>query len=177
MTIHHGQSPHTPQEKLDYLRTHVRRDGECLLWAGALTVRGYPSTTWRRKKYLARRLLVQLAGRRMPDGWCVWSTCGSRICMNEAHLRTGSRRQMIQAAARAGCMLSGPRRSLVIAIARARQAKLPITQAATVYRLRAQGETFAAIGARYGVSAGAVQKAMQAWARGGINEWTALEVA
>jgi hypothetical protein len=175
--IHRGQSPHSPEEKLDYLRTHVRRDGDCLLWAGALTVRGYPRTVWRREAYLARRLLLQLAGRPMHDGWCVWATCGSKTCMNEAHLRAGSRKQMIRAAARAGCMLSGPRRSLVVAISRARQAKLPITQAATVYRLRAQGETLAAIGARYGVTADAVHKAMKAWKRAGINEWTAREAA
>lgn len=175
--MHHGQSPHSPAEKLDYLRTHVRVDGECLLWAGALTIRGYPRTTWKRESHLARRLLLRLAGRPMRDGWCVWATCGSKVCMNEQHLRCGPRAMMIKAAAKAGCMLSGPRRSLVIAIARAHQAKLPITQAGTVYRLRAQGETLATIGARYGVTPSAVQKAMAAWARAGINEWTARGVA
>lgn len=174
---HHGRQPLTPEQVLDYLRTHVYTDGECLLWAGPFTKQGYPRIMWARTRYMARRLLLELTGRRIRNGEVVWATCGSPVCMTEAHLKISRRGDMVRAHAKQGRMLSGARRSLVVAMSRAPKAKLPITEARTVLELRAQGVTMGKIGERYGVTGGAVSHAIAAWRRAGVTEWTVREAA
>jgi hypothetical protein len=82
--------PRTAEQWIDHLRTYVRRDDDCLIWAGALRD-GRPAVTYNGQKTNAQRLLLELLGHDLRRK-CVWTVC-DRLCMNSAHLRAGYRRQ------------------------------------------------------------------------------------
>lgn len=149
------------------LRTHVYVDDECRIWAGALQG-GYPSHWWAGKRRQARHTLLALAGRPLADGHQVWSTCGNPLCMAEAHLRAGTRRQALQAAAKRGAYPRGVPRTLISAMARAKTARMPVTEAHAVAAMLASGSTIKAIGDRYGVTRSAASIAIKRWSRAGL---------
>jgi len=168
---HHGSKSFERDELVEYLRTHAYRDGECLLWAGTTTTDGYPQLMWKGRIHRARRLLVELTESPVPATHCIWSKCGSKTCMNREHLIVGTRAAMVKHTARSGRMVRGVQRSLAVALGRAPRARLPITEAQNVIRLRAQGWTLARIGEQYGVCQSAVGKAIQGWQRSGVLSW------
>lgn len=154
--------PRTDEELLSWLTENVRVtvDG-CRIWAGCKDSRaGAPMISRQGKNISARRLLWLLSGRRLPKGHVVYVTCGEQSCMNLDHM-TCARRSVLYPPS-----YSGPRRGMIAAMASAKAgAKLPITERNTVLRLLAQGETVEGIGKRYGVTPGAVTKALATWDR------------
>lgn len=173
MTNPAGRKVQTPAQVLDMLRTHVRVDDDCRIWAG--TVRGgYPHHWWQGSWRRARHTLLALIGRPAPQHHQVWSTCGHCLCMAEDHLRSGTRRQALQAAARRGAFPRGTQKSLLIALARGRTARLPITRAREAARMRADGATWREIGAHFGVTPSAAHHALTRWARAGLLQWGAI---
>lgn len=168
-----GRRALTANELLDTFRTNVRLDGECRMWAGALRD-GYPSHQWLGAHRYVRRTLLELVGRPVPAQHVVWATCGHTECVAEAHLRTGTRRQMMQAAARRGAFPSGAPQSLRAALARAQTARLPVTRAREAARLRASGATWAQVGAHFGVTGQAACIALTRWERAGLLTWGAI---
>jgi hypothetical protein len=161
-----GNRAKTVAEMVEWLTEHVRIDEDgCRIWAGSLASGGYPVVTWNHKKYLARRLLVELTGRAIPPRHTVYAACGKRLCMAEACLRIGSHNQALKASARKGKFMSGVRRSLATAIGRAPRARLGITEGETIARLRTKGCTWEAIGQRYGVTGSSAQKTFRNWQR------------
>lgn len=159
----------TAEQMLEYLQTNVRRDGDCLIWAGQVHKKtGAPRIGWNGKSHLARRLLLRLLGSD-PGRKSVTSSCESRQCMNRAHLVTLRHGELLRRAARQGHWQVGAIRSMRAAVGKISTSKLPITEAREVLRRRAAGETFQSIGDRYGVHATRVHSALKAWARAGVR--------
>ncbi len=156
-----------------YLQEHAYRDGDCLLWAGPFQSSGAPQIMWNRRRWLARRLLVTLSGRELRPDDRVFDTCGNRKCMTLAHLKVGTHAVAIRQRANDGAYLSGSRRSLVVAMGMAKNARLGINKAPEVFGLRAQGWTYERIAQKYGVHPSAVGHAIHAWRRAGLTEWRA----
>lgn len=167
-----GRQARSPEAMLAYLLRRSYPDGDCLLWAGACHSSGAPIVMWQRQRWLARRLLLALQGRRV-NGKSVYDTCGEPHCMNEAHLRVGTQGDALRNAARNGAYPSGVRRSMLTALGLARHARLGVHDVRDVLRLRAEGATLEAIGRRYGVTRSAVGKAITTWRRAGITDWRA----
>lgn len=155
----------TEEEVLQYLREHVHVDKEtgCHVWAGAKSREGYPRIMWKRKVYLARRLLMTLNGRMYRQGWVVFDSCGNRLCMNEAHLHVNHHVKAKEAARKKGCYVSGVRRSMLSAAGRTETARLGVKQLSEVLRLRGEGKTYKQIGEMYGVHPSAVGHMLSAW--------------
>jgi hypothetical protein len=168
-----GRQPLSPEAMLAYLQEHAYRDGDCLTWAGPFQSSGEPRIMWHRQEHLARRLLVALSGRELRPKDRVFDTCGNRKCMTLAHLRIGTHAQALKQRAKEGAYPSGARRSLAVAVGRAKNARMGIHAAPAVLRMRAEGRTYKEIAALYGVHPSAVGHALKAWARAGITEWRA----
>lgn len=163
----------TPEQMLAYLRTNVRVKDECLIWSGA--DKRTPIVMWNWKRYSARRLLVELAGKQLWPRQVVYTTCGSPHCMNETHLRIGSRAQMARTKGAQGLLHGGTTHSLAIARGRAQGARMPMTERHNVARMRADGWTWKRIAAHYGVHLSCPQKQLQKWEElfGPAAYWTA----
>lgn len=151
----------TAEEMLAYLRTHVRHRDDCLIWAGAC--KHTPIVMWDYKRYSARRLLIELAGRPLSSGQVVYSTCGSTHCMREDHLRVGTRAAMLRGKSKIGLLHGGTSHGLAIARGRASAAKMPIHERFNVARMRAEGWAWKRIAAHYGVHLSAPQKQLKTW--------------
>ena len=160
----HGQRSATPEEALDFLLTHVRvnEDG-CHVWAGAVNTSGYPQVCWQRQQYVARRLVFQLQrGRRLTSKFVTWDTCGNPLCMRLEHLRCGTKREMAKQKDVAGGYV-GKVRSLTIARAKARTAKLGIDKRPEVMRLLSEGMARKDIAAKFNVRPWTVSQAIRRW--------------
>lgn len=167
-TMKPGRKPLTEQQMLDWLQTHVYLDGDCRLWAGSVHAQGMPVVSWNRKTHLARRLLLQLRG--LPVGARTWMTCGNERCMALRHMRTGTAAEMLADLGAMGRLHGGPKHALAVSLGRAQTARMGIDKAGEVFAALGRGETSAEIGARYGVTAGAVRVAVRKWRRAGVNE-------
>lgn len=163
----------TPAQVLETLRTHVHIDGDCRLWAGWLRD-GRPSHRWLGSQRYVRRTLLELTGRPVPVKHAVWTSCGHILCVAEEHLQVGTRRQMMQAAARRGSFQRGAAPALRAALARAPRARLPITRAREAAQLRLEGRTWAEIGAHFGITGQSACNALTRWERAGLLQWGAL---
>lgn len=168
----------TDDELLDYLRTNVRRDGECMIWAGCVNERGYPILKHRYRQVLARRTLAKLSGLDI-DRKLVWSTCDNIACMAPEHMRTGTRKQFWTHLERHGRVAATATRSLSNALSAAKRpgVRLSIANAADVYERIAAGESYRVIGDVYGVTRKAVQKCVTNWRRAGVDAFNARRIA
>ena len=159
--------PMTAEQMLDFLRTHVRRDGDCLIWAGAIGSSGYPKITWNYHEHSARRLLLTLAGKKPRAKSVVIASCDNPACMSEAHIQSVGR--LTWGAKHAGTMHSGAKHSLAVALGRSKNARMPITKAREVLAMRARGMTYRQIGDQFGFDRTSVGHSIQAWARAGVT--------
>ena len=163
--ISHGNKPLSPEEVLLRLQEHVRPDGDCLIWAGR-TTNGRPRIMWRRRLYPARRLMMSLMGRlNLASDQVVYDICRTPLCMNPDHLKVTSRSQATKDQAKAGRMLSGPARSVLLM---STSAKLPYTERHSVLNMRRDGMTWNQIGATYGITGKGAIQAYQRWQRIGL---------
>ncbi len=165
--------PHkTPAEMLDFLRTHVRRDEDCLIWAGATDTSGYPKISWHGKAQSAKRLLATLVGRAPHRRQVVYASCGNVRCMAEDHMRVGSKAQAYAAAAKNGGNRPGVHRSLAVALGRSTKARMGFRQAPDVYRMLDAGASYAQIAERFGVHKSQIGHSVKTWKRMGITPMT-----
>lgn len=58
----------------------------CWLWMASFRVRGYGSIRYKRKMYLAHRLIYELKCGAVPDGLVLDHKCRIRCCVNPDHL-------------------------------------------------------------------------------------------
>lgn len=159
-----GRAP-TAQEVLEHLRTNVRIDEDgCLIWASTYKDR-VPSVMWNGKKLNARRLLVELSGRQLWPRQVVYATCSKTFCMNEDHLRVGTRAVALRTKSRAGLLHGGMAHSLAIARCKAETSRMPMSERFNVARMRADGWTWQRIADKYGVHLSAPQKQLRNWER------------
>lgn len=162
-----GRKPLSPEAMLAYLQRRCYTEGDCRLWAGFADERHGGRVTWLGQRYIPRRLLLALLGRRVGKR-AVYATCGRNNCLNPEHLRVGSHGDALRNAARLGAYPVGAERAVISAVSRAKRARLGVKEASNVIAARARGETLAAIGRRYGVSASAVGHAIKSWSRAGL---------
>ena len=65
----------------------TRRDGDCLIWTGAVANSGYGRIgTGVRRTSQVHRVAYELAKGPIPEGFHVDHTCNQRLCVNPAHL-------------------------------------------------------------------------------------------
>lgn len=170
----------TPDEMRAYLSQHVREtETGCRVWGGHVSRHRVPVVNWGGRRYAVRRLILQLSGRRLHGGWVVWTSCATPGCVRPEHLRAGSRRQHVAAQTAAGRVAAGTVHSLAIARGLAGRARMPASARFEVARMRADGWTWARIGAHYGVTLSAAQKQLANWERvyGPAGNWGIGRVA
>lgn len=82
------------------LKERCAEIGDCWEWRVGCAGNGQPmcylppsvlADAGRKPKLPARRAAWLLAGRPMREGWMVWNTCGSSLCVNPAHSKAGTR--------------------------------------------------------------------------------------
>ena len=158
-------APLTEARLLEHLRTNVRIDEDgCRIWASTYQDR-IPVVMWKGRKLNARRLLMDLSGRQPGPRHVVYATCGKTFCMNEEHLRAGTRAAALRTKSKAGMLHGGMTHSLAIAQAKASSSRMPMCERYNVARMRAQGWTWQRIADHYGVHLSAPQKQLAAWER------------
>lgn len=164
-----GVKSFTTPQMLSYLKEHVRPSGECMIWAGPYEGPGmnHASIMWRRKRYSARRLLLTLSGVKLTAKDKVLCSCGDTLCMNPKHLSVGTISDVLKGTTK----FRGRERGIAVAVGRAKKAKLPITEAESVLRMRAEGMTLREIGEKYGVTLSRVGHAIKTWERLGVDHW------
>lgn len=158
------RKPATPEQMRLWLLENVRIDGECRIWAGATTA-GVPTVRWRGHTLSARRLLPKLMGKQIDPIEVVYPHCGNSLCMNPDHLRIGTYKRMAEVYKGMGKWASGPRMSIAVAKARVTRDKIGLANRGAVEKMRAEGRTWAEIGAHFGVSASTAHQASKTWRR------------
>lgn len=90
--------------KLSDILARCDEVGECMLWQGGMTGMGLPIARLRSgdSPTSLRRHVFVLSIRELRPGECVWTSCGESRCLHPAHLRAGTRPQMLLALRRAG---------------------------------------------------------------------------
>jgi hypothetical protein len=67
-------------------RIQVDPDTDCWLWTGALQRQGYGYLSIRNKTWRAHRVAWEIFNGKIPVGLHIHHTCGSKICLNPAHM-------------------------------------------------------------------------------------------
>lgn len=78
----------TPETRFD---KKTKRDGECLLWTGALPEHGRGKILVRGKPVVVQRFAWERVNGPIPAGGTINITCGNRACVEPAHLRLASK--------------------------------------------------------------------------------------
>jgi len=81
---------------LGWLYANTERAGECLVWKGSRSQRGYGQilVSARPNRYeLAHRAALRLAGIEIPEGHDVHHRCGNKSCIRVEHLEVLTRRE------------------------------------------------------------------------------------
>ena len=145
-------------------------EGDCLVWTGVYNNKA-PQLFVDGKYHLVRRLLWQVECGPIPTGQHPRLTCGNPRCVELAHIRLRTTRQIAKEVAKTGAY-SGLLRRAKISAARRKAGKL--TQA-DVDRIRA-ADNGAAIARELGISKSAAAniRAGKAWAVSIGSPWMGL---
>lgn len=69
----------------DYILSHCRREGACLLWTGSMTNRGYPRMPHDGERVLVRRHLAELWFNDVEGAKRLSPSCGVKECLQPTH--------------------------------------------------------------------------------------------
>jgi hypothetical protein len=121
----------------------VDRSGECWLWTGGRSRKGYGKVTVAARTLIATHVALLLDGRPVPPGLCALHRCDTPACVRPDHLFIGSRRDNAQDAIGKGRKPRGSGSALAL-----------LTEPAVVAirEAYARGETVAVLAASHGVT-------------------------
>jgi len=71
----------------------VAQDGQCWVWTGARSAKGYGRVTIRNKHQFPHRVIYEYVHGPIPDGMQIDHTCHNPSCVNPDHLRVGTQKQ------------------------------------------------------------------------------------
>jgi hypothetical protein len=74
----------------DRLKHYSERQGECIVWTGAVTPEGYGKTRHEGKYVGTHRVAYELANGPIPEGMQIDHRCHNPRCFNLDHLRTAT---------------------------------------------------------------------------------------
>lgn len=118
----------------------------CWLWTGSKTSDGYGVLAIGRKQHRAHRASFEAFVGPVPAGQLVCHACDTPLCVNPAHLFTGSPRDNTRD------MLAKGRGPALPTGENHHNARISPAQREEIRRLRAAGQTLSAIAERFGVS-------------------------
>lgn len=138
---------------LESVRARCREDGDCLLWTGTLTSKGYPTAKHQGRRVQVRRWLYDVTNDkplRRDQYPCV--TCDQKLCLNREHLVAKSKGGYMKLAAENGVYSTPEKlRKLEQSMRASINAKLDIHKARQIRRRYAAGETSHALGREFNV--------------------------
>lgn len=153
-----------------WLESRCTRDGDCLLWDGALQSKGYPQAHIDGKHWLVNRYVyTEMLGKRLPKGWTVSTKCRNLNCLSETCLMTRSRGQILKLAYASGAR--SPDRESMKHRARAVRdgwaTRLSMEKAREI-RTRSHTETMSALASEYDVHIDTISRVIKhrLWAEG-----------
>jgi hypothetical protein len=131
----------------------VRRGDGCWEWAAQRQNHGYGRFAVSRcNMHLAHRVAWELASGPIPESLCVLHRCDNPCCVRPDHLFLGTKKANTRDMLRKGREARGERHGV---------SKLTAGKVLEACRLREEGMTYAAIGARLGVNRTAVYKVIK----------------
>lgn len=149
----------TPQDAFDRHAPVARPGGECWLWRGPKTDKGYGVTLIggrAGKKHAAHRLSWELACGPIPAGQCVCHRCDTPLCVNPDHLFLGTMADNM-----ADKVSKGRQRNGVTLGESSHIAKLDMPTARDIRAQGAGGVSQRALAKKYGVTKNAINLVLQ----------------
>ena len=122
--------------------------GKCWEWQSTVSARGYGKFHFRGRQALAHRASYEIHKGVIPAGLVIRHTCDNKVCVNPAHLITGTPRQNCQDAMERGQVRRGVLNG---------QAKLTPEKVRLIREQRAAGDLQRTLAERFGVSIAAIQ--------------------
>lgn len=138
--------------------THVDKTGDCWLWLGHTSPRGYGRVLWLKRWHRVHRVSYELHYGTIPEGMCICHRCDVRNCVNPTHFFLGTHADNNLDMVAKGRQLRGEQLP---------QAKLTEADVRLMRDLyRAGGTTFTALATRFGVTRIVVSDAVlgKSWA-------------
>lgn len=87
----HAYSTKLPVE--DWIRLRTTREGDCLVWPGAMTPAG-PVAAYNGKARVMRRVAWAAANGGVSESECIATVCGNRRCLNAEHMAVVQRAEI-----------------------------------------------------------------------------------
>ena len=139
---------------LESVRARCREDGDCLLWLGTITAKGYPTAKHQGRRVQVRRWLFDATSDRplRSDQYpCV--TCEQKLCLNRDHIVAKTKGGYMKLAAERGAYRLTPDRlrKLEASMRASSNAKLDIHKAREIRRRYAAGESSHKLGSEFNV--------------------------
>lgn len=154
----------TYDEIIAYIEERAVEDGDCWIWKGSKDSKGRPvmRLPGSRKLHAVRRVILDARNTTLRKNEVASNSCGNPLCVNPAHAKRMSRRQLIiRAAKRTGYAQRATRNE---AIARAKRKNSPFTPE-LIQEILSSPESGHAIARRLGRSQSSIQaiRAREVW--------------
>lgn len=96
------------EKELALFWSKVKKSDECWTWAGAITLQGYGSASYRGTNCTAHRLSYMIEHGEITKGMVIMHTCDNRACVNPSHLIMGTQKENVHDMHRKGRWNNNP---------------------------------------------------------------------